>query len=328
MFNTPKELPSISPPKPLPEFNKNPKSDQISPPLSMPIIAPSQPPQEVKKPFHLPIIETPKQPDIILPKINKEPATILIQEDTKSFDDAILNIHNDIMKQNKQEDTKFSTNTNINNPPLESNKQEHSYYEPKDNDAGEGYFSEIKHYLENKDIHSILDDLLKKDMLIGMKDYHDQQTQGKPYYLHSHDLQHKLERKMHALMKREQEWHDLQRLLDEKNSRKIMLEHEIDDEAQDLKELFTLIRSSEVLSKQAPESQQFTLINGQKLKCLNDLRKALSYMKPEEFNHHVNSERNDFANWTRGSLLLNQLADKMSNLKTKQEIELLLKRPI
>jgi hypothetical protein len=194
--------------------------------------------------------------------------------------------------------------------------------------SGEGYFSEIEHFLKNNDAKQIVDDILSKDFLTSMKDYHDTRSQGKPFYLHSEDLKNKIETKMNELRQLEAEWHSIKKEAEEKDRRKKSVEKLIDDESKELKALFTQIKINQALEKEASKENYFKLRNGQELKNLNDLRKALSYMTDEEFNNHVTAERNDFANWTADALKLSETEGKIRQAKSKEELQEILKIPI
>lgn len=45
------------------------------------------------------------------------------------------------------------------------------------------------------------------------------------------------------------------------------------------------------------EEQSFRLASGEVLFSLDDLSEAINLISPETFQTHVNSEKNDFANW-------------------------------
>jgi len=236
------------------------------------------------------------------------------EEDLKQFEEAINNINIDVV----HSETPAST---------ENTKEDSAdYYKPRE--VGEGYFSEIEHYIKNKDVNEIIDDIIKKDFLTSMKDYHDIKAQGKPFYLHKHDLQHKLKKKLEELRKLEEKWHSLKAEIEEKEKKKKEVEHRIDQESQELKELFRQVKINQILGQEAPKQHYFKLINGQQLKNLNDLRKALEYMTDDEFRHHVNQEKNDFATWVREALQNQEMYEKIKKVKSKQELQELLRNPL
>lgn len=76
-----------------------------------------------------------------------------------------------------------------------------------------------------------------------------------------------------------------------------------------------------IMTKEANPDQTFKLENGDELKSLNDLKEELNKMSDEIFNAHVNNERNDFANWTRGVFEANEIADKIQDTKTIAELK-------
>ncbi|HJX06264.1 MAG TPA: hypothetical protein VJ461_06150 [Candidatus Nanoarchaeia archaeon] len=72
----------------------------------------------------------------------------------------------------------------------------------------------------------------------------------------------------------------------------------------------------------------FHLRNGQSLKNLNELYSALKTMSQDEFSHHVNPYKNDFANWVAHILEKQELASKLFRAGTKQEMLELIKNEL
>jgi hypothetical protein len=322
----------IQAPKPLPEIRGDLKpaplelpslQARIPQPRTIPDIRP-QPTQQTpgrftqqnqpKKDFSLPKIEPIKPKELIPPT----PYPHVIKnhdEDLKRFEEAISNINIDIIHNESPAEEDNSA---------QSTREE--YYRPAS--MGEGYFSEIEHYVKNHDVNEIIDDIIKKDLLTGMKDYHDTKSQGKPFYFHKEDLKNKLQAKMEQLRILENEWHSIKKRLDENEKKKHEIEHAIDEQSQELKELFKQVKISQWLEQEAPKEQYFKLSSGQELKSLNDLRKALTYMPDDEFSRHVNQERNDFAAWAKDSLQNQELYEKIKEIKTKEELQLMLQKPV
>jgi hypothetical protein len=69
----------------------------------------------------------------------------------------------------------------------------------------------------------------------------------------------------------------------------------------------------------------FHLRNGQSLKNLEELYSAIKVMSSDDFNHHVNSDKNDFANWVAHVLGEEELAGKLRAKPTKEAILELIK---
>lgn len=64
----------------------------------------------------------------------------------------------------------------------------------------------------------------------------------------------------------------------------------------------------------------FYVANGAVLKDLNETLSELKSMSPETFMHHVNQEKNDFANWINFVLNDSKLANKISSVKDQSEM--------
>jgi len=57
----------------------------------------------------------------------------------------------------------------------------------------------------------------------------------------------------------------------------------------------------------------FYLVNGKKITNLSELKDAIKDISDEDFVHHVNPDKNDFANWVRGVFKDNDLASAIEN---------------
>ncbi len=73
------------------------------------------------------------------------------------------------------------------------------------------------------------------------------------------------------------------------------------------------------LDNSKPE-ECFILKNGRILKNLYELTNALTSMDDETFGHHVNKEKNDFANWIKYVFKNEKLADWVSRRKSREGI--------
>ena len=62
----------------------------------------------------------------------------------------------------------------------------------------------------------------------------------------------------------------------------------------------------------------FKLLPGEELRNVKELAEALEKMSEEVFRHHVNAERNDFANWIRDVFYDVELAELMEHQRTKE----------
>jgi len=73
-----------------------------------------------------------------------------------------------------------------------------------------------------------------------------------------------------------------------------------------------------------PQEKYFYLQNGHVLKNITDLKQELSGIDDENFNHHVNDQNNDFANWVIHVFEEKDLGRKILDLHTKEEMATLL----
>jgi len=73
--------------------------------------------------------------------------------------------------------------------------------------------------------------------------------------------------------------------------------------------------------KDVSPNEYFILATGAPLKNIKELVDALDYMDQGVFEYHVNSEKNDFAEWIRWSLNEQELADTIRELSTIKETQ-------
>ncbi len=75
--------------------------------------------------------------------------------------------------------------------------------------------------------------------------------------------------------------------------------------------------AKKILSAVQPD-KAFWVNNGPILKSLDEFAKALKNLKPEQFLHHVNKQKNDFAKWISDVVGDAILAQRIRALKTKE----------
>jgi hypothetical protein len=74
------------------------------------------------------------------------------------------------------------------------------------------------------------------------------------------------------------------------------------------------------LEKKAPEGEEFRMSDGTILKNLRDLIDKMEGIDEETLRHHVDLEKNDFANWLHHVLEEEQLAEKVRSKLAKEEL--------
>lgn len=78
-----------------------------------------------------------------------------------------------------------------------------------------------------------------------------------------------------------------------------------------------------LLQSVAPE-HVFIMLGGKTLHSLPQLIFEFDEMPEHVFKHHVNPDRNDFANWIRHVIGEIELADKLIGIDTKKDAQLIL----
>jgi len=69
-----------------------------------------------------------------------------------------------------------------------------------------------------------------------------------------------------------------------------------------------------------PHEKWFFFAHGRKAKDIEGLKKVLEKIDDIEFNHHVNDQRNDFANWVEGVFQEQELASKLRKAYNKEDM--------
>ncbi|MCF7910303.1 DUF5752 family protein [Candidatus Pacearchaeota archaeon] len=75
-------------------------------------------------------------------------------------------------------------------------------------------------------------------------------------------------------------------------------------------------------------SSYFYVCDGTILKNLEDLFHLLKRIDNPSLEHHFNSEKNDFSNWTRDVLKEKALANKLDKAKTREEMILAIEKKL
>lgn len=82
------------------------------------------------------------------------------------------------------------------------------------------------------------------------------------------------------------------------------------------------------IKEDAPVSNYFVLCNGKPVKNVKELADIMDDLEDHVFNHHVRPDHNDFAIWIRDIFKDVELAQKLSNVKGKDHMQLLIYKHI
>ncbi len=75
-----------------------------------------------------------------------------------------------------------------------------------------------------------------------------------------------------------------------------------------------------ILSNAFPE-KAFWVNNGPILRSIIELAGAAKKLTPQQFAHHVNNAKNDFAKWVDEVIRDSELARKLRKIKTKEDLD-------
>jgi len=75
-------------------------------------------------------------------------------------------------------------------------------------------------------------------------------------------------------------------------------------------------------SKTIKTENYFVLGNGGVLKDIKELAECIDHLSDDEFRHHVNEQKNDFANWVRDVFDEKILADELFSIKDRKDTQI------
>jgi len=78
-------------------------------------------------------------------------------------------------------------------------------------------------------------------------------------------------------------------------------------------------KKKSILNKEISPEKYFILNSGKALATIRELVEELQVMNDDLFVHHVNDERNDFANWIQDVFEDKKLAKKLKEIKDKEK---------
>lgn len=79
-----------------------------------------------------------------------------------------------------------------------------------------------------------------------------------------------------------------------------------------------------LLKNKLPEDKWFYFRNGRRASNIQELKDVLESMDEFEFKHHVNNERNDFANWVEGVFEKKKLAKNLREVSERDGMVIML----
>ncbi len=185
--------------------------------------------------------------------------------------------------------------------------------------ADTSFFSTLYNHLskeENYMHRALSNQVFSKDLVEEMQSFWHNKKDELSQTTFNKTLKADLMAKMSELQQLEAEWQNLQlqheKVKDELSSKEILIETNV----RQMKKSFKKLQWSTNINFE----HFFVLSNGNKLKNLQELEDSLKTMNADVFNFHVNESKNDFANWINDVMGLNELAQNVREVKTKEQI--------
>ena len=86
--------------------------------------------------------------------------------------------------------------------------------------------------------------------------------------------------------------------------------------------LLTTVRFLTNIKKNVNQNHIFVLSDGSRIHNLKELANGLDSMPDEVFYHHVNDSKNDFYNWIKEVIKDEELANLISKIKNKKDMQI------
>jgi len=189
-----------------------------------------------------------------------------------------------------------------------------------------GFFSSISEHIKKHEGHK--DKLLSGDLFSRMANYWDlkkHEIKTGTSLSSEKKFEEDLINQLDQLKILEQKWQVQKLALGED----IKFLHEREREIQIKVEELNRISNELSLFKSVKPEEYFHLHNGIVLKSMYDLIDTLEIIDDETFGHHVTKDKNDFSDWIEYVIKYKDIAEKIRNAKTKEEIiEILETEPI
>ncbi|MGC8929921.1 MAG: hypothetical protein ACP5OZ_05365, partial [Candidatus Woesearchaeota archaeon] len=177
--------------------------------------------------------------------------------------------------------------------------------------SNKGFFAKLLENIYEKSF----EELAKKDLIEEIRNYFASEKNKKEIEYEKKAAYLRLKNLLLELSKLEEKWENQNIVLEQ-------YKEQIKTTEERIRELSEIIkREAQKLSLEAeiPSEKEFVLNDGRRLRSLKELLEALKTMSNDLYKHHVNSSRNDFANWVKDVFKKESLAEKIRNAKAKEE---------
>lgn len=185
----------------------------------------------------------------------------------------------------------------------------------------EGFFRDFHRFLDGKGLNEkLISEVLDKDLLHKMKQFHTLKEDGMPFFFHREDSERELGEKLAELQKLEEEWYIRHREFKEMEVVVLEKEAEIDLRLEELKVILKHLKQREKLEKKASRNEYFKLADGREIRSLGELRDLLKNMDDKLFSYHVSKDKNNFADWCEHVFKEVELSSKIRDVMSRKEL--------
>jgi len=187
--------------------------------------------------------------------------------------------------------------------------------------SNESFFKEVHESVKQEGLNEkVAESIIDKDLLNNMKSYHDEREE--PVLNPSNNtVNNEIESKLEQLKTLESEWKEGRNQLKEFERSLLTKETEINLRLSELKSILKHIKTKEVLDVKPHESEHFKLEDGRVISNIRELVDSLKGFQGDVlYSKHVQGEKNDFANWVEHTFGQTELAAKLRETKTKEEM--------
>lgn len=162
--------------------------------------------------------------------------------------------------------------------------------------------------------------LAAQDLIARMKEYHDSKNTGDVFFMHEFEIEEQIANSLSVLKDLESDWLHTKKQVSSAEKMLFEKERELEHRLADFKSLLLSAERFKAYNMVAQDGQVFFLSDGAKLYSVQQLIDEIPKMRDEIFFFHVTNERNDFASWIRDVFKLEELASKVLEAKTKEEL--------
>ena len=163
-----------------------------------------------------------------------------------------------------------------------------------------------------------------KQVLSALNKYYNSNKADEVSAQYSVQLEDQIQQSLDELTQHEDEWKDLQDLSHKVQGQIAEKEREIEKAVENFKKLVRKL----AYTKKLEEDHHFKLQDGSVISNIAGLMAALPHMSDSVFSHHVNEEKNDFADWIKHTFDDSDLADSVRECKSRKELYLKLKEAV